>query len=288
MQIRKNWVSAWIIAAGIVLVLYPFISNCLYNRAARSEIVTYEATADDASGKQIAEMFAAARSYNEQVTAFRAAITDPFLESDEDTEVDDYYDIFNMDDSGIMCFIEIPKISVCLPVYHGTSADTLEKGAGHIQGTAFPTGDVGIRPVISAHTGLNKAKMFSDLTELEDGDLFFLYVLGETFAYEVCDIEVVLPEDISALSAEKGRDLVTLITCTPYGVNTHRLIVTGERTAYEEGMEESIETVSNSTQWMEAYRRALLIGAVLAGGIVILKRAIAIKREKKDTRADSI
>lgn len=252
------------------MILYPFISNWVYDRAVQSEVSAYEVMAEDASDKEIAAMFAAARAYNEQVTDLKVTITDPFIESNEE-EADNYYDIFHPDDSGVMCFVRIPKINVCLPVYHGTDASVLEKGAGHIQGTAFPTGDEGIRPVISAHTGINKAKMFSDLTELEKGDLFILVVQNETFAYEVCDIRVILPEDISVLTAEKGRDLVTLMTCTPYGVNTHRLIVTGERTDYEKGMENSIEANSESSRWMRAYRRALMIGIVVTAGLLLFQ-----------------
>ncbi len=288
MLLTKNWKPAAVITTGILFMMYPFISNWLYSRAVQSEVTTYEAAADEIPPEETERLFAAARAYNEQLQTFHVTITDPFIELDDDEKADDYYEIFNLDGSGLMCFVEIPEINVCLPVYHGTDAMVLEKGAGHMQGTAFPTGDEGIRPVISAHTDINKAKMFSDLTEIEEGDLFFLTVTDEIFAYEVCDIQVILPEDVSTLTAEEGRDLVTLMTCTPYGINTHRLIVTGERTDYVENMEESIAVSSEDSRWMSAYRRLLLLGTAATIGIALVRIILFERGRRKAAGVDRV
>lgn len=215
-------------------------------------------------------------------------MTDPFELVDAGGKNDiSYESTLDLDGSGLMCFVEIPKVDVYLPVYHGTSAEVLGKGAGHLEGSALPVGGIGNRPVISAHTGVNASKMFSDLTELEKGDLFFIHVLDEVLAYRVCEIQVILPEDTNSLVAENGRDLVSLLTCTPYGVNTHRLVVTGERTEYSEpvlaeAQEERKDT--GESQWMQAYKKALLISAVSILAVSVSVKGYHVAKRKRKSR----
>ena len=156
-----------------------------------------------------------------------------------------------MTDDGVMGFIKIPCIDVSLPIYHGTSEAVLEIGAGHLQGTSLPIGGESTHSVITGHTGLSSAKLFTDLTELEEGDMFFLNVMGEKLAYKIDQITKVLPEEISNLKIENGKDYCTLVTCTPYGVNTHRLLVRGERTDYVEATEDqsNFEVKKTKSQW---------------------------------------
>ena len=142
--------------------------------------------------------------------------------------------------------IEIPSININLPIYHGTSDEVLSAGVGHLNESSLPVGGINTRSVLTGHRGLPNSKLFTRLDELEIGDLFFIRVLNETLAYKVSDIEVIEPEDVSGLEIEAGKDLVSLITCTPYGLNTHRLVVTGERTEYEPAIYENIESKNMS------------------------------------------
>lgn len=272
-RMRRFW-QALVIAAGIGLSLYPWISNRIYEQRADSEVRGYEKKMEESDRQTIREQYEAAQIYNTALLNSRAVLTDPF-EGETSGEAEDYESVLAMDESGILCFVEIPCIDVLLPVYHGTSAEVLQKGAGHLEGSSLPIGQTGSRAVISAHTGINSAKMFSDLTEVASGDLFFIHVLDQTLAYQVCETEVILPEETSGLAPEAGRDLVSLVTCTPYGVNTHRLVVTGERTEYTEKEKEKadakIEKRADS-EWMRAYRRALLMGFALIGALAGILR----------------
>lgn len=266
-------------------MFYPWFSNWLYAHAVDSEVKVYEEETAERNEDELKQILQEAMQYNQQLSDSRIALTDPFeaVESTSDEDIS-YESTLNLDGSGRMCFIDIPKIGVYLPVYHGTSAQVLEKGAGHLEGSALPIGGVNNRPVISAHTGLNASKMFSDLTEMETGDLFFIHVLDETLAYRICDIQVILPEETDGLVAERGKDLVSLLTCTPYGVNTHRLVVTGERTAYSEPIREEAENAKKDvgeSQWMKAYKQALLISAVgIFGTGVAVKKYCKVRQKR--------
>lgn len=245
------------ISAGAGLALYPWISNTLMESAASSVISVYSEQMADMAGEDISGQLALAAAYNKELLESKVTLTDPFLETTAQTALTTYFDILSFTDDGMMGYIEIPCISVYLPIYHGTSEEVLAVGAGHLEGTSFPIGGVNTHAVISGHTGLRTAKLFTDLTEMENGDLFFIHIAGETLAYEVVAVNVVLPEDTSLLAIQEGRDLVTLLTCTPYGVNSHRLLVTGERTEYEETAVEEQKENSSSSQWKTIYRRAL-------------------------------
>ena len=176
-----------------------------------------------------------------------------------------------------MCYIDIPKINVYLPVQHGTDADTLERAVGHVVGTSLPVGGSSTHAVLSAHSGMASSKLFSDIDQLAVGDTFYIHVLGEVLAYKVDTINTVLPTDTSLLQIEDGKDLVTLVTCTPFGVNTHRLLVRGHRVPYtpeQEATAAAEKPVASS--WTQHYLTGLGIGlgvvAVIGGGYFLIRR----------------
>ena len=176
-----------------------------------------------------------------------------------------------------MAYVDIPQIGVYLPVQHGTNAETLERSVGHVVGTSLPVGGSSTHAVLSAHSGMASSKLFSDIDQLEKGDTFYIHVLGEVLAYEVDNINTVLPTDTSLLQIEDGKDLVTLVTCTPFGVNTHRLLVRGHRVPYlpeQEATAAAEKPVASS--WMQHYLTGLAIGlgavAVFGGGYFLVRR----------------
>lgn len=205
---------------------------------------------------------AEARQYNIDLTRSEVQLTDPFKDKKSNGETLFYNRILDLDGSGIMGYVKIPCISVDLPIYHGTSAEVLEHGIGHLAASSFPVGGKNTHAVLTGHTGLNSAKLFTDLTEIKKGDLFFIHVLDQKLAYKVDQIEVVKPEDTRKLQIIDGEDHVTLLTCTPYGVNDHRLLVRGVRTVYHE-KEEQTKARKHHSQWMEVYKRAILAGLLI-------------------------
>ena len=182
-----------------------------------------------------------AKRYNELLWQANGAIVGDYSETALSDEM--YQKMLNLrnDEKGIMGTLRIPKISVSLPIYHGTSDEVLENGVGHLQGSSLPIGGENTRSVLTGHRGLPNSKLFTRLDELEEGDLFFLDVCGEKLAYRVNEIQVIKPEEADSLGIQAGKDLVSLVTCTPYGINTHRLVVTGERIEYQEGAENQIK-----------------------------------------------
>ena len=176
-----------------------------------------------------------------------------------------------------MAYVDIPKINVYLPVQHGTDADTLEKSVGHVAGTSLPVGGSSTHAVLSAHSGMASSKLFSDIDQLAEGDTFYIHVLGDTLAYKVDAINTVLPTDTSLLQIEDGKDQVTLVTCTPFGVNTHRLLVRGHRVPYVPEREvEATETQKATSSWTQHYLIGLGIGlgavAVVGGAYFLVRR----------------
>lgn len=269
---NKKILAVLLAAAGLLMSGYPFFSNYLYERAARAEIryIREETQTMDKEKKQ--SYLLAARKYNEQLAHTGTELPDPF-KTGENT-VDDkmsYEDMLSFDSSGIMGFLEIPGIQVELPIYHGTSDTVLEKGVGHLQGSSFPVGGSSTHAVLTGHTGLNKARLFTDLTAMKKGDLFFVVVLDEMLAYRVDDIRICVPEDTKALRIAEGEDHVTLVTCTPYGVNDHRLLVRGTRTEYTaDRMRQEKEKKRKGSLWMKVYKRALGMGAGMLVMLLLL------------------
>lgn len=258
---------------GLLLACYPFLCNWQYQNRSDKVIAAHSAALEGTEDASIQAALEAARRYNEELAASSVQLTDPFTITAAKPDRD-YEALLHSDASGLMCFIEIPRIQVCLPVYHGTKTAVLERGIGHLEGSSLPVGGMSTRTVLTGHSGLNRARLFSDLGALEQGDLFFLHTLGQTLAYRVVQMEVVLPSD-ACLSIMPGKDLCTLVTCTPYGINSHRLLVTGERTAYTEALRTSAQEEPEApSQWMREYRRALCAALLLVAVLSLVTMLI--------------
>ena len=259
--------------AGISLLAYPAVSNLLYEKEQEELMEHYDSIVGEnlTADEQAAEL-QECREYNRGLLQGGVLLTDPFDMSQLDPSAMPYAGLLNVDQEGGMAYLRIPAIDVELMIYHGTEEEVLQKGVGHLQGSSLPVGGTGTHCVLSAHTGLNDKKLFTDLDQLENGDIFYIHVLGEILAYQVDQIRVVLPEETEDLKINTREDYVTLVTCTPYGINTHRLLVRGTRVPYEEEREQSDETLRMGS-WLEQYRLAFFAGlsvvlAAAAGGFL--------------------
>lgn len=227
---------------GLILCSYPLISGIVQGQAQKGTVATYQKMIDNSSDSSIEELLSRAKEYNEVLFESLTKLSSDKISVLSEENYNSTLDVGN----GVMGSIEIPCINVNLPIYHGTSDEVLSAGVGHLNGSSLPIGGVNTKSILTAHRGLPSSKLFTRLDELVEGDLFFIRVLNETLAYKVRDIQVIAPEDVGGLEIEEGKDLVSLITCTPYGLNTHRLVVTGERTEYEPAIYESIESKNMS------------------------------------------
>ena len=225
----KRGLALLLIVGGAGLFVYPRLQMVLADRSQTIAIGNYEEGVSGYDEKWKEGELEKARAYNNSLS--EVAFPDPFGHGGSLETAGDYEEILNVD-RGMMGVLEIPCIEVELPIYHGIAEDVLQKGVGHISQTAFPVGGEGNHTVLSTHRGLPDARLFTDLDELEPGDAFYIRVLGNNLAYEVDQVEVVDPGDVSLLKPEEGKDYVTLLTCTPYGINSHRLLVRGSRVNY--------------------------------------------------------
>lgn len=260
-------VMMFLLALGITL--YPLISS-YYNDRHQSQIQTkYEERLEqiDNSAKIQAKQLAIA--YNNALKP-ENQIGEAFTEQTLLEASVDYDAQLNVAGDGIMCYVEIPRIDVVLPVYHGTDASTLERGVGHLLGSSLPVGGESTHSVLTAHSGVASMKLFSDLDQLQSGDVFYLHVLGEVLAYQVFDINTVLPHKTELLQIQTGKDLSTLVTCTPFAVNTHRLLVTGERIPYEEAEEIVEEQTTHEKPAQSTWEKQYLQGVWIGIGAAIL------------------
>lgn len=267
MKWRLLAVACVLLALG--LLLYPLMGELVSEKYHSDVEAVYTAAIADTDNAELAEQRRAAEAYNallrgEAAISAGGASVPPLLYAEQLTV------------GGAMCTIDIPKIGVYLPVRHGTGAETLERAVGHVVGTSLPVGGAGTHAVLSAHSGMASAKLFSDIDQLVKGDVFYIHVLGEVLAYEVDQIATVLPSDTSLQQIEDGQDLVTLVTCTPFGVNTHRLLVRGHRVPYvAELVVENGKTPKAASSWTQHYLTGLGVGlSVMAsiGGICLFAR----------------
>ena len=278
---KKNICFALLFLLGLSILLYPTLSDA-WNQYRNAKLIsTYDTVVNDLSDDEYDRLWKEARRYNKEHTV--NIFADAF-DKDGNYILDDSYNkILNVDEDGLMGSIEIPKIQVRLAIYHGIPDELPERGAGHMEGTSLPVGGKSTHAVISAHRGLPSAKLFTDLDQMEKGDIFLIHVLGRTLAYEVDQIKTVLPSETNDLDIIKGEDHVTLLTCTPYGVNTHRLLVRGIRTKYVEQEIPKNETVpqklaqTNPRKIMESGLAAFVILVVL---ILIILRCKGKKRKE--------
>ena len=267
--------NRWLLAAAcgavaLGLLFYPLVGELLSEKYHSDVETTYTAAIADTDDAELTAQREAAEQYNAMLSG-AATITEggasaPPLAYAQQLTV-----------GGVMCYIDIPKINVYLPVQHGTGAETLEKSVGHVVGTSLPVGGSSTHAVLSAHSGMASSKLFSDIDQLAVGDTFYIHVLGEVLAYKVDTINTVLPTDTSLLQIEDGKDLVTLVTCTPFGVNTHRLIVRGHRVPYvpEQEVPAAAEKPVTSS-WTQHYLTSLGVGlgavAVAGSGYFLMRR----------------
>ena len=266
----KRWLLA--AACGVValgLLLYPLIGELISEKYHSDVETAYTAAIEDTDDAELTTQWQAAQQYNAMLanaTISEGGASAPPLAYAEQLTV-----------GGVMAYVDIPPIGVYLPVQHGTGAETLEKSVGHVVGTSLPVGGSSTHAVLSAHSGMASSKLFSDIDQLEKGDTFYIHVLGEVLAYEVDNINTVLPTDTSLLQIEDGKDLVTLVTCTPFGINTHRLLVRGHRVPYTPEQASAAEEKPVASSWTQHYLTGLAIGlgaVAMVGGAYFLVRRV--------------
>ena len=267
-----------LLLAGILVLLYPVLAT-QYNNHRQSQIAEqFSAVAEEVGPDAVAESLSRADEYNR--AAAEEPILDPWLDAQRpDTPQYQEY-LSQLDLNDVMATVKIPSIDVNLPIYHGTDAATLDKGVGHLFGTALPVGGESTHTVLTGHTGLGTATIFDELTSVQMGDYFYIETAGRHLKYQVTDIRVVLPNETETLNKVEGKDLATLITCTPYGVNTHRLLVTGERVPMDDGdaQAEAAHVHPRVLQpWMIAVLASVVVILCVAGWIWLRSRKRAEK-----------
>lgn len=269
------------IVVGFGIILFPLISNQLNRMDYQKLIGSYDKIIIKNNEKKNNQMLMEAKKYNESLS--NTTITDVFQNPNQ-VNSDGYLSILNVDNNGMMGYISIPKIDVRIPIYHGTSSDILQKGVGHLEGSSFPVGGKGTHAILSAHRGLPSSRLFTDLDQLEEGDIFYIYILDETLAYKVDQILVTEPSETEALRLVDDKDYVTLVTCTPYAINTHRLLVRGERIEYNEQVEEhTIKDKSLSSADIILYI-SLAISILLI--IFVIVMSIYYKKNKNNKKEE--
>ncbi|PLS31926.1 sortase-like protein [Bifidobacterium margollesii] len=228
-----------VIIGGLLVLFYPTISNLLIMRNASRAVGNYDAAVNAMSEEQYAKVLNAAHAYNAKLAKQAAGGTTALSNAVDSAARDkEYQSILNIDGNGMMGYITVPRLHETLPLYHGTAEKVLQVGIGHLEGTSFPVGGASTHTAVSGHRGLPSAKLFTDLDQMKKGDLFFFRILKDTYAYQVDNIITVLPTDTTSLAITAGKDQATLITCTPYGVNTHRLLVRAHRVPYTPDLED--------------------------------------------------
>lgn len=273
-KLKKRWGRILVFAIGFCICLYPLVGSLIQRVGQQSLLSTYEKEEEKIDTETMESELEKAREYNSTLYQTQGVYV-----GDEAASIlsdESYKSLLNLTDSGIMGRIEIPKINVDLPIYHGTEDDVLSKGIGHFKPSSLPVGGKSTRSVLTGHRGLPSSKLFTRLDEMEEGDYFFIEVCNETLAYRVNEIIEIKPEELSELQIEPDEDLVTLVTCTPYGINTHRLLVTGERVPYKESIKEEIQPSFPS--WREIIFTILPFAFMV---FVIVKTILEKRKEKK-------
>ena len=279
-----NLVICIIFLAGLSLLLYPFVANQWNNYRQKQLISGYEQVVSDKEAAEGIDYDAErkkAEDYNEALLP--CVLPDSFALAESSGVDPVYMNTLNIAGDEMMGSVEIPKINIKIPIYHTTEEDVLNKGAGHLEGSSLPVGGANTHAVISAHRGLPSASLFTDLDQMKVGDHFLLHVLDETLCYEVDKISVVKPEDTTALAVEDGQDLVTLLTCTPYGVNTERLLVRGHRVPYVEEEVKEEKTVLSGSSLHTNYLLWVFVGLSVTALFVFV---LYLKETKLKSRAN--
>lgn len=268
-QFAPMFIGIFLLIMSCIVIAYPFISNAYYSNYYEREAEEYVEAVQREENTTLQDALVLAQEYN-------AAIA-------EGKELPaEYDDVLNLSGTGLMGYVEIPKLSLSLPICHGVDYKTLETAVGHLSGTALPVGGKGTHCVLTGHSGMASQRLFSDLDEMEIGDYFYLKVLNETFCYQVDDISVILPYELEYLSAVSGEDYCTLVTCTPFGVNTHRLLVRGTRVELPAEAEDvqddpteieevalSVSAPNSQSTWLRKYVTALVISISITAIVVV-------------------
>lgn len=274
-------IVAFILALG--LTLYPLFSTW-YSGQHQSQIhIQYQEEVGKVADSTIQQAKLSAIAYNEAIIP-GVQMAESFSQDALLQAAKDYVSQLNLTDNGVMGYVKVPSIDVILPIYHGTEDATLEHGAGHLLGTSLPVGGASTHTVLTAHSGMATQKLFSDLPQLKIGDVFYLEVLGETLAYQVDQIKTVLPHDTTCLGIAENEDYCTLVTCTPFGINTHRLLVRGSRIPYEEAeeIEEQTGTPEPLTStWEKEYVRGLCMGVEAVAFTAVTAITIRMLRRRR-------
>ncbi len=233
-----NLLLILIFLMGLSILLYPSVSNYINEKHASRAITDYDQAVEKLAEADYTKELTAAQEYNAYLAKFPNLLEAAFTE--QKREDGPYDSLLNIGGNGIMGVIKIPSIQVNLPIYHGTDESVLQVASGHYIGSSLPVGGSGTHAILTGHRGLPSAKLFTDLDRLEEGDIFYLKVLGEILEYQIDQIEIVLPEELDSLSITEGQDYVTLVTCTPYGINSHRMLIRGARVPYDGNYEEKV------------------------------------------------
>lgn len=277
---KQKWsdvVRIVILLIGISILLYPTISNYLYEKNSSGIVDNYDDTIEKMAEEERLKMLEEARAYNTRLVGSTQVVGDTFSTGNETT--DEYDRLLSMDESGMMGYIIIPKINIELPIYHTTREAVLQRGVGHLPSSSLPVGGESTHTVLTGHRGLPSRMLFTDLDQLENGDVFYLRVFGEMLAYQVDQILTVLPDETDTLQIEAGKDYATLITCTPYAVNTHRLLVRGHRIPYDEAEKIEQPKIEHGLKIPFEVRVLLLAVGILL--MILIGWRIAVKRKNK-------
>lgn len=277
----KRILEKSVIIIGILIILYPFVSNWIISSEEKKLITKYEEKTENLTKEQIIEIKEKANEYNENLDNEKININTTV----ENNDFVSYYNVLDL--GNVIAYIDIPKINVNLPIYHGTSDNVLESGVGSVDNTSLPIGGKGTHSVLSAHTGLVRAKMFDNLNKLEIGDVFYIHILDDVLQYEIDQIKTVLPEETEDLKIFPEKDYITLVTCTPYMINTHRLLVRGTRNE-EYINEEQKETVSSNPKVIFEQKQVvsenknsnIIIKAIVLISIIIIIVVILFIRKR--------
>ena len=269
-KFKKNWKIILIFVLGLMIAIYPIISNYYYTVENNNQVKDFQEAVSEMPSKEVLERIDLAKAYNDTLDPSRLA--DPYTER-EKKGVENYARMLEVREK--IGYIDVPKINQQIPVYAGTSEDILQHACGHLEGTSLPIGGKDTHAVITAHRGLPQVKLFRDLDKMEVGDLFFFTNVKETLAYKVDQILVVEPWDFEPVLVVEGKDLMTLLTCTPYMINSHRLLVRGHRVPYVPEVKEEIERAKFN------YKSLIVPGIVLAVVMVIIFLYIRHRRRRR-------
>ena len=289
---KKNYKTIATVAlmlVGLSLLVYPLVANTWNNHVQATLVNNYTESVDAAIQEGTLDVEAElekAYEYNEELLP--SILPDSFAEAEANGTDDNYMSLLNANGDGIMGYIQIPSINVKLPIFHTTSEEVLQIGVGHLEGSSLPVGGENTHSVLSAHRGLPSATLFTDLDKVEIGDNFFVIIMGEYIAYEVDQIEVVEPDDTSLLQVEEGQDLCTLITCTPYGVNTQRLMVRGHRVEYTPDLLEDADTpLFGAVSLHTNYLLWVIVGLAIVAVFILILYLIDKKKNQKEQAVET-